>query len=150
LNRTKHKIRNKRTHWDDKKLPRNVSSEASEKDECHTPIPVRRRIGFFHFKWRYWLRDYFVFQNRHWELSYGVPSHLFCVIPNHKEMTLYLVCESEIRVRNSVDRGEGIRHPSNPVVLARSLLLTYTYFNMFLDNLCLRPWFTYFLIVVFY
>jgi len=73
----------------------------------------------------------------------------FCLIPNQKEMTLYMVCELEIRVRNSVDRGEGIRHPSSPVVLARSLLLTYTYFNMFLDNLCLRPWFTYFLIVEF-
>uniref|UniRef100_M1BFA9 Uncharacterized protein n=1 Tax=Solanum tuberosum TaxID=4113 RepID=M1BFA9_SOLTU len=60
---------------------------------------------------------------------------------------LVLVYELEIWARNSVDRGKGIRHPSSPVVLVRSLLLTYTYFNMFLDNLCLRPWFTYFLIV---
>ena len=46
-----------------------------------------------------------------------------------------MVCELEIRVRNSVDRGEGIRHPSSPVVLARSLLLTYAYLKSFVDIL---------------
>ncbi|KAF3660678.1 hypothetical protein FXO37_13304 [Capsicum annuum] len=37
-------------------------------------------------------------------------------------MTLYWFAKTEDRLRNSVDRGEGVRHSSSPVVLAWLLL----------------------------
>jgi len=99
---------------------------------CHTPFyPQKDNVfygllwvkEFFQLKWHFWSRNYFIVQSRHLEFDFWVFQVTFYLNPYSKEdlTLLLLVCENKVRVRNSVDRGEGVRHSPSPVVLARSL-----------------------------
>lgn len=99
----------------------------------HTATLLFSRVmeEFFQFKWVIDIGIIFTFRSHHLKLNCGVPSHILFQFLNKMKWLFNLVCETQIQVRNSVDWGEGIRHPLIPLFLTPSLSLTYTSFKFF-------------------
>lgn len=100
---------------------------------CHRPFRTGAKTRFFQLKWRYWLDIIFNFLDSLLGTEFMVFQFVFFESLIKRKRFFILIYYLEIWLKNSVDWGEGIRHPSSRVVLAQSFLLTYTYLYYHLE-----------------
>lgn len=88
-------------------------------------------IRIFSIKMTILTRNYFYLLESYLKIELWCSKSHFFLIPHHTKITLNVICELEIQVRNYIHRRKGINHLSSLMVLAGSFLLTYTFLNYF-------------------